>query len=77
LAKEVVRKRKIKTHNDNAYLQVWSGLWAGGLPQAIFLSLQNRQARACFFCSPVFLEALTFITGSTGADHVAGTLGMV
>src|SRR5882757_3674988 len=42
------------TQQDMSHLHVWSGLWAEGLPQAIFLSLQNRQARACFFCSPVF-----------------------
>jgi hypothetical protein len=72
LAEEVIRTRKSGARQDMAHLHVWSGLWAEGLPQAIFRSLQNRQASACFFCSPFFLGALVFITGSPGAVHVAG-----
>jgi hypothetical protein len=48
------RKRKGEEENTT-HLQVWSKHPGSGLPQAIFLSLQNKHANACFF-SVVFLE---------------------
>ena len=67
-----------------AYAQVWSGSSSLGRPHAIFLSLQNKQARLNLFCTPAFFgvcglgggvvdwgrgtDATLFLTG-TGADR--------
>ena len=44
-----MRTRKLSTIDKDTYLHVWSSLSGSGRPQAIFRSLQNKQASACFF----------------------------